>query len=91
MMSKFKFISSDVLYVSFKTYCMPLFGSVLWDLTDVNMNRFYVAWHKAIRRVWKISPQTHCVLLPVTCNDLPIEVQMCKAIFEVSDITIKQL
>ena len=30
MMSKFKFISSDVLYVLFKTYCMPLFGSALW-------------------------------------------------------------
>ncbi len=61
-----------------------LHPSALWDLTDVNNNRFYVAWREAIRRVWKILPQiTHCVLLPIICNDLPIEVQMCKRFLKI--------
>ncbi len=43
----FKFINSDVLATDcFKTYCMPLYGSVLWDLTDTNCERFYTAWRK---------------------------------------------
>ncbi len=77
LMCNFKFTNGDVLHFLFKTYCMPLYGSVLWDLTDTNCERFYTACRKAIRRVWKISPQTHCVLLPLICDDKPIEVQMC--------------
>ncbi len=34
LVCNFKFINSDVLNCLFKTYCMPLYGSVLWDLTN---------------------------------------------------------
>ena len=84
LMCNFKFINSDVLNCLFKTYCMPLYGSVLWDLTDTNCERFYTAWRKAIRRIWKISPQTHSALLPLICDDLPVEVQMCNRFLPVS-------
>ncbi len=47
MILKFK-LSSGVLGVSFKTYCMSLFGSVLWDLTDVNVNRFYITYIQSV-------------------------------------------
>ena len=89
LMCNFKFTNSDVLNCLFKTYCMPLYGSVLWDLTDTNCERFYTAWRKAIRRVWKISPQTHCVLLPLICDDKPIEVQMCNRFLKFYQSLIK--
>ena len=34
-------------YKLFKTYCMPLYGSQLWDIDCKYGYRFYVAWRKA--------------------------------------------
>lgn len=73
-------VSAVIYYILCKTYCMP----AKHRLCTVALSRrnywtiSYVAWQKAVRGVWKISPQTHWVPLPPTCNDSPVEFQMCK-------------
>ena len=45
------------------TYCLDLYGSRLWNYSKHDVNQFYVAWRKTIRRLWKIPNTTHCNLL----------------------------
>ena len=50
MSSKSGLISNTYLltiYSLFKSYCMPLYGSLLWDLGSPAVNIFYVAWRKS--------------------------------------------
>ena len=42
------------------------------------MNELYVAWRKAIRRVWKIPWSTHSNLLPHLAGVLPPELDFAK-------------
>jgi len=72
----FKWLPTDVMYHIFKTYCMPLYGSQLWDLNSSAINKFYVAWRKSIRYVLNLPRTTHCSLLPLICNDISISNQM---------------
>ena len=73
----FKCIPTDTMYFLFKTYCMPLYGSQLWDLSSPATNKFYVAWRKSIRYLLDLPRRTHCSLLNYICDDVPISYQMC--------------
>lgn len=64
------------LYSLFETYCMPMYGSQLWDLGDITTNIFYTAWRKAVRFLLNIPYNTHCSLLPLLCSDNDIKCQM---------------
>ena len=55
----FSHCHSSVKYHLFTTFCMPLYGSQLWDLTLKESQRLYTAWYKAVRRIYKISPHSH--------------------------------
>ena len=44
LLAFFNFASPWIKYKLFKTYCMPLYGSVLWDLSCTDINKFYTAW-----------------------------------------------
>ena len=74
--SHFNHIDFDSLYHIFKTYCMPLYGSQLWDYDNKNINMFNVAWRKAIRRLLSLPNTTHCNLLPYICDDIPPNIQL---------------
>ena len=37
---------TDVKYKLFKSYCMSLYGCVLWDFESNFISRFYVTWQK---------------------------------------------
>ena len=37
----------------------------LWNLNEIDVNQFKVAWRKIKRRIWKIPPRTHNNLV---CN-----------------------
>jgi len=65
----FKWLSLPVMYQLFKTHCMPLYGSVLWDLSSDTTDKFYVAWRKAVRLLLQLPPRTHCSLLAPLCSD----------------------
>ncbi len=66
----------DTMYSLFKTYCMPLYGSQLWDLSSRSMNKFYVSWRKSIRYLLGLPRTTHCNLLHLICNDVPVDYQL---------------
>lgn len=68
----------DVKYKLFKSYCMSLYGSPLWDLTAKNVSNMYTTWRKCIRRLYCLPYRTHCYLLPLICCDVPVQVQLCK-------------
>ena len=64
------------VYQRFKTYCMSLYGVVLWDLSGKRVEQFFVAWWKCIRRFFRLPMRTHSRLLPLLCEDLPVNVQL---------------
>ena len=64
------------MYKLFKIYCMPLYGCTLWDFSSKVINKFYVAWRKAIRYILGLPRTTHCVLLHQICSDIPVSEQL---------------
>ena len=66
------------MYKLFKSFCMSLYGSVLWDFTSKVMDRFYTAWRKSIRYIIRLPYRTHSVLLALIVDDLPVNVQLYK-------------
>jgi hypothetical protein len=78
MSSIFSKAGIDVKYKLFKCYCMSLYGSVLWDMSHKSMSRVHITWRKCIRKLFWLPSRTHCELLPLICNDLPVSLQLCK-------------
>ena len=76
IMSHFSHSDAGVRYKLFKTYCMPLYGCTLWNLTSSHMDRFYTAWRKCVRRVLGVPYTTHCKLLHHICQDTDITTQL---------------
>ena len=68
----FKDIPCDVKARLLDTYCLDLYGSQLWNYSKHDVNHFYVAWRKTIRRLWKIPNTTHCNLLSSINSSKPI-------------------
>ena len=66
----------------FKSYCMSCYGSQLWDFSSNEVDKFFVAWRKAIRFLWKLPRKTHCSLLPLISCDPPIEFQLHRRFFK---------
>ena len=75
--SHFKHLPVHTIYSLFKSYCMPLYGSLLWDLGSPAMNIFHVAWRKSTRHLLNLPRTTHCSLLNYICNDVSIVTQLC--------------
>ena len=75
--SHFKWLPIDSMYYMFKSYCMPLYGSQLFDISSNAINIFYTAWRKSIRYVLNLPCRTHGSLLHLICNDLPVPQQLC--------------
>jgi hypothetical protein len=69
---------SWVKYKLFKTFCMSIYGSVLWDFSTRECEQFYTAWRKCVRRVWGISPCTHNRLLAEISQDQYVAIQLHK-------------
>ena len=67
-----------VKYKLFKSFCMSLYGCVLWDFDSESINRFYVTWRKAIRRLFNVPNRTHSRYIHLICNDMPIKIQLYK-------------
>ena len=68
----------DAMYALFKTYCMPLYGSQLLDLSHRSIEKLYIAWRKAIRYLFNLPHRTHSVLLPLIVGDDNVQCQLHK-------------
>ena len=73
----FKNIPSDMKSNLTDTYCLDLYGLQLWKYSKNDVNAFYIAWRKVVRRIWKIQSTTHCNLLPAINKSLPVEFLRC--------------
>ena len=52
---------------------MNVYGSQLWCFNDYkSVERFYIAWTKTIRRIWRLDKRTHKVLINFINSCLPI-------------------
>ena len=76
LMSQFSKTNIDIKYRLFKSYCMSVYGSQLWDFSNKYCDRFYVAWRKCIRRLLGIPYNSHTRLLHLICSDIPVELQL---------------
>lgn len=60
----FNNVQSEVKNVLFRQYCSSFYGYQVCAYYHKDIDNLYIAWRKAIRRVWKIPYMTHCKLLP---------------------------
>ena len=63
VMTKFGSCTADIRSFMFRTYCTSFYGSPLWRLSSPDINGLYVTWRKCVRKIWNVSPRTHCRLL----------------------------
>ena len=59
-------------------YCYSLYGSVLWDLNTPQIESLCTTWRKGLRRAWNLPANTHCALLSVLSNSLPVTDELAK-------------
>ncbi len=45
------------------SYCCHLYGSQAWCFADKNVGNITTAWNKAVRNIWKLTYDSHRVLL----------------------------
>ena len=79
LMADFSNAHSSTLSVMYNSYCMNVYGSQLWCFNDYkSVERFYIAWRKTIRRIWRIDKITHNVLTNLINGCLPINLMLEK-------------
>ncbi len=74
----FSKLKSCIIYRLFQSYCMSMYGCELWVLSNKHISELCVAWRKSLRRVWRLPNTTHCYLLPLLSQCLPLEDEICK-------------
>ena len=79
--SKFDGCNATIKNRLFHQYCSSMYGSQLWDLTNQNVENMYTQWQKKHRIVLSLSNMTHCDLLPLIGDDMPLDIKLdCKYI-----------
>ena len=68
MLNTFTNVYVSVKYKLFKSYCMSLYGCVVWDFDSVIINQFYVTWRNALRRLFNLSNRTHSRYIHLICK-----------------------
>ena len=77
--SYYSFISRfDSCYTTSKNklfyqYCSAMYGSQLWDMTSPKVDKMYTQWRKAHRQVLELPYMTHCDMLPLIANNMPLD------------------
>ena len=79
--SKFEGCNTTTKSKLFHQYCSSMYGSQLWDLTSQSFVDMCTQWRKKLRRVLSVPNMTHCDLLPLVANNMPLDVKLdCKYI-----------
>jgi hypothetical protein len=63
LISQFGDIQSECISYLFNSYCCAFYGSQAWELGTIFLPKMYISWHKAVRKIWKVSPRCHVDLL----------------------------
>ena len=63
VLSDFSICDSEI------TFCMHMYGCELWNLNSSDVQKFYIAWRKVKRRIWKLPSTTHnSIIHNITSN-----------------------
>ncbi len=62
----------------FKQYCCSFYGAPVWLLSSQGVSDACIAWRKALRKIWKLSPMTHCDVVARVTESKPLEVSLRK-------------
>ena len=57
----------------FHQYCRSMYGSQIWQLTSEGTKNMCTQWRKAHRRVLTTPYRTHCDIIPLVADNVPIE------------------
>ncbi len=60
----------------FKQYCRSFYGVSLWFLSSHIVNKACTAWRKAVRKMWRPSPMTHCDVITLISDCILLEVSL---------------
>jgi hypothetical protein len=74
----FRKLTSNVKYRLFHTYCSSYYGCELWSLIANNISDFCTAWRRGVRSIWNLPYTTHCYLLPLISQCLPVFDELCR-------------
>ncbi|CAL4174079.1 unnamed protein product [Meganyctiphanes norvegica] len=79
--SKFDSCNTTTKNKLFHQYCCSMYGSQLWDITSQKAIQMNTQWRKAHRQVLSVVNMTHCDLLPLIAENMPLETILdCKYI-----------
>ena len=77
LIANFSHLQIPVLLRLFKTYCCSFYGSQLWLLNDVYIDKLCISWNKGVRRILNLPYDTHKWLLGPLLNQYHIKDQFC--------------
>jgi hypothetical protein len=69
-------VASEIKGSLFQQYCTSMYGVIFSQLYHRDVNKLYVTWRKAMRRIYKLPGRTHGNLLPIVTNILPADLQI---------------
>ena len=55
----FSFVNPIIKTFLFKSYCLSLYGSVLWTLSSASRNSLQIAINKISRKIWHLPRHSH--------------------------------
>ncbi len=62
----------------FKVYCSSHYGCELWNLTNVKVEDYCVAWRKGVRKIWSLPHNSSSLNVSLVSNSLPIFEEICR-------------
>ena len=65
VISDLSICDSETLDKVHPTFFMHMYGCELWNLNSSDVQRFFIAWRKAKRRIWKLPSTTHNSIINV--------------------------
>jgi hypothetical protein len=72
-LANFSSLTSELKNKLFKQFCCTMYGSPLWNMKSDATKRVSIAWRKSIRRIWKLPTNSHCDMVSLISNEIPME------------------
>ena len=91
MLADFSHCDSNTLSKLSKAYCMNIYGSEMWKFNNKHLTKFYTAWRKAMRQIWRIPYTSHNNLIYLINNSYAISIIFIKVHLIVHIIYISKL
>ena len=70
-------LNASVRYKLFQSYCMSIYGCELWSLTNDKIDDLCISWRRSLRRIFGLPYDTHCYILPLLGQYLPLFDEIC--------------